>query len=216
MEYCKCCKKEVINDGDFCGNCGAIKLNNEVNISQNLIKYYKYMFTNPVTFTRTSAYGDVIFTAFNAIMIILLELIIIIGTGKKLSIRIPAMEAILVTLSLGAILALFMFGMVKGIFKKDAIYMPFLNLAYSVQLIVIVIDIIGAILGVAISSYLFNFFCIFGGIVYLLLMYQGLKDIVKADINLYLATIIGGFSGTALVVIIVLKILIKNAVNSMF
>lgn len=215
MEYCKYCKKEMSNDGDFCGNCGAIKFHGGEDISKSMIKQFGYIFTNPVTFIRTSTYANLIFTAFTAMMIILIEFIIIQGMGKKLDIEISSIDAIITTLIITCIFAFCMFGIVKWIFKKNVIFMSFLNLTLSVQLILIITNIIGAILGVIIHPYMFTAFIVFGIIMYLLLIYQGIKDLIKANVMLYLVTIIGSFCGTSFMIFIILRMLLKNALQSM-
>ena len=216
MNKCKHCNTEITNDGDFCGNCGFINFYEEEDIFKRLMKQFKYIFTNPVTFIRTSRLANPIFTGFIAIMIILIELIIIKGMGRKLNLDVPAVYAILITLGITAVEALFMVIIVNGIFKKNINFMAFLNLTLSVQLNYIIINIIGAILGVSITPYLFTIFSVFGIIISLLLMYQGIKDFVQADVIAHLVTIIGSFSGTALIIFVVVKMLLKNALRSIF
>ncbi|MDF2700932.1 MAG: hypothetical protein K0Q49_2496 [Haloplasmataceae bacterium] len=216
MNNCFYCGKELTEEGDFCGNCGLIKFYDQEGAGKRLLKQFKYLFTNPVAFIRTSKLVNPIFTGATAIIIILIQLIIIKGMGRKLHLNFEALDTILAILGITVVEAAFMWIIVNGIFKKKVNFMSFLNLTLSIQLISIIINIIGAILGVAITPYLYTIVSTFGAIVSLLLMYQGIKDFVQADLFVYLITIVGSFSGTALVISIVLKSLMRNALRSIF
>lgn len=216
MSTCKYCNMEITSDGDFCGNCGFVKFYEEEDAFKRLMKQFKYIFTNPVAFIRSSRLVNPIFTGVTAMMIILIELIIIKGMGRKLRLDIPAMNAILFTLGIVVTESLFMFGIVKGIFKKNVEFMAFINLTLSIQLISIIINIVGGILGVSIDPLAFTIVSVFGSIVSLLLMYQGIKDFVQADVIVHLVTIIGSLAGTSLVIFFVLKAMLKNALRYIF
>lgn len=216
MNYCTHCGKRLTEEGDFCGSCGFIKFYNEEDIAKRLLKQFKYLFTNPVAFIRTGRLVNPIFTAFTALMIILIELIIIKGMGRKLHLDIPVSYAIFSTLAINAVEGLFMGIIVNGIFKKKVNFMAFFNLTLSVQLISIIVNIIGAILGVLITPYLFTIVSVFGAILSLLLMYQGIKDFVQANVFTYLITVVGSLSGTALIISMILNSLVKNAIKSIF
>lgn len=216
MNYCIYCGKELTKDGDFCGNCGLIKFYDDEDAVKRLVKQFKYLFTNPVTFIRTSKLVNPIFTGSTAIIIILIQVIIIKGMGRKLHLDFPVLDVNLITLAINAALAAFMWVIVNGIFKKKVNFISFLNLTLSIQLISIIMNIIGAILGVAITPYLFTIFSVFGAIVSVLLMYQGIKDFVQADVLAYLIIVVGSLSGTALIIFIILKSLMRNALRSIF
>lgn len=222
MSNCKYCNKEIMNDGDFCGNCGFINFYHEENASKRLLKQFKYLFINPVAFVRTSILANPIFTGVTAIMIIVIQLITkkVIELNLKSNVKnVVAIEtstiyAIIATLVISAIAALFMFGIVKYIFKKNVNYISLFNLTLSIQLISTIINIIGAILGVLITPYLFAIFKGFGMVICLLLMYQGIKDFVNSDIFISLVTLIGSFAGVAVVTVIILKRILENSLTS--
>lgn len=215
MNNCKYCAKEIMNEGDFCGSCGLIKFSEEESVLKRLIKQFKYIFINPVAFIHTSKLVNPIFTGVTIVMIFLIQLILLRVTGNKYSLFSTASYFIVISVGIAAMESLFMLGISKGIYKKNLNYIPFLNLNLSVQLILCIILISGEILGACISPILFYTLCIFGITVSLLLLYQGIKDFVQANIMIHVVTLIGSFAGTALVIYIILRILAKNALQSL-
>lgn len=216
MSNCKYCNNEMTNDGDFCGKCGFINFNEGEDVTNRLLKQFKYVFTNPVAFIRTSRLINPIFTGSAAGLIAIIEFILIQFLGRKLHLELPALYTIIITLAIAATLALFMFLISHGIYKKNIDFMVCFNLTLSVQLIYSITIFIGGILGTIVSPYLFWAISVLAAIVALLLTYQGIKDCVQADTMKHLITVIGSYAGTSFVIFLILKALFKNALRTIF
>lgn len=216
MNKCMYCGNEKTEVGDFCGDCGLIRFSEEETALKRLIKQFKYIFINPVAFIHTTKLVNPIFTGVAVTMIFLIQLILLRMTGVKQRLFVTGIYSILIIIGIVAVESLFMFGISKGIYKKDIKYIQFCNLVISVQLISSIIITIARILGVVIHPIIFSVLGIFGVVISLLLLYQGIEDYIRGTVMIHLVIIIGSISGTTLVAYIILSRLMARSLRLLF
>lgn len=216
MNTCKYCNTDISYEDNFCSNCGFINFKDTDSIFTRLLTQFKYMFINPVAFIRSTKLVNPIFTSSMALIIILIEALVIKGFSRELRSDISPLNAIFATFIIVAIESFFIFCISKGILKKNVSYFSFINLILGIQLISSILNLIGAFLGYILAPIFFFIISIFISFFTLLLMYQGLKDFLNTNIRIALLTFLSSISGTTLVVFVVLKILLKNALRSIF
>lgn len=182
MSYCKNCNREIQPGSNFCGSCGFINLRGNGDILNDAITLFKYIFLNPVSFIRTSKVVNTTLTGTILGTIAIMELLFVLLTGKASSVPKAFASTFLITLVIILLEASFLFVLSKLIIKRASSFLHTLNLVIYSEFIFLILSVICYISASILPEYIVICLFVFVRIICTLLMYQGFKELVPADL----------------------------------
>lgn len=203
---CNFCNEETREGGNFCSYCGSVLTESNGDILKDFLTMMKVLIKNPMAYIRTASTMNIINTVIMALIIMIVN-----ATTSKIRLKDSYMDVNFFVVMFGTLIGVLILvaAMFLGckILKKQISFMVLLNTILSIVFILTIINTIAGILSL-LSTVLASIITGIMAIASLLLIYEGLNEVISINgkeglvliISVFVVVIIIGFLIAAILI----------------